>query len=143
MSQANGQSVRSDVLDAVVAALGENAYRCRFRTFAVAELPAENVLPNDEDPEYDNTMDVERRFRFDVRHTVAAIDGAEKVADARYVRAYALLQVDPTLGGLVKRVVEVKTKWEMEQAEQQLMALVVTYEAEFSTSRSDPSVAGY
>lgn len=143
MSQQNGQSVSSDILDAVVETLGIGAYRCRFKPFAKADLPADNVIPEDNPGEYQNTGDIERRMRFHVRHTVAAIEGADLVADARYVRGAKLLMADRTLGGKVKIIREIDCKWEREQAETQIIALVVTYEAEFSTSTTDPSVPGY
>ena len=144
-SATSGQSIASDVLDAVVARLGGNAagaWRCRFRDFAVDDLPADNVLPDQSSLEYQSTDDVDRTFRFFVRHTVAASDGTDKLADARYVRGGKLLLADPTLGGLVRYTREVATKWEFEQKEFELVAFVVTYEVEFSTSRRDPSVAG-
>jgi len=146
MSQQNGQSVASDILDAVVAALGGNAagaWRCRFKPFAKAELPAKNVIPEDDDPEYQNTGDIERRMRFHVRYTAAAVDGADLVADAQYVSGTKLLMADRTLGEACKILREVGSKWEREQAETQLIALTVTYEAEFSTTTNDPSIPGY
>lgn len=145
-SFATGQSIASDVIDAVVTILGgnaANAWRCRFRLFAPTELPADNVLPEQGTPSYEDTSDTERPFRFMVRHLAMATDAADKVADTRYVRAVRLLMADPTLGGLVRYVREVDTKWEYEEQEQQIASLVVTYEAQFSTSRTDPSVPGY
>ena len=65
------------------------------------------------------------------------------VADARYVRGAKLLMADRTLGGLVKIIREIDCKWEREQAEVQIIALVVTYEVEFTTSTTDPSVPGF
>ena len=144
-SAATGQSIASDVLDAVVAILGGNAagaWRCRFRPFAVTELPADNVLIDQNSLDYQASDDVDRTFRFFVRHTVAAADAADKLADARYVRGARLILADPTLGGLVRYTREISAKPDMDQAEVELFALAVTYEVEFSTSRSDPSVAG-
>ncbi len=144
-SAANGQSIASDVLDAIVARLGGNvagAWRCRFRDFAVEDLPADNVLPDMSSLEYQSTDDVDRTFRIFVRHTVAGTDGTDKIADARYVRGAKLIMADPTLGGLVEYTREVATKWEFEQKEFELVAFVVTYEVQFSTSRRDPSIAG-
>lgn len=143
MSQQNGQSVQSDVLDKVVSTLGAGAYRCRFSDFADAELPADNVIPEDEDPQYLTTDDVEQTFRFHIRHMATSADGAEKLADARYVRGAKLLLQDVTLGGLVKRIKLIGRKWEMEKAEKQIVAAVATYECEYSTAMRDPSVPGY
>ena len=144
-SAATGQSVASDVLDAVVATLGgnaQNAWRCRFRHFSPAELPADNVLPDSGVASYEDTDDVERPFRFLVRHLAAATDGADKLADARYVRGARLLTADPTLRSLVRYLREIDTKWEVEGRESEIAALVATYEVQFSTSRHDPSIAG-
>ncbi|HSU19909.1 MAG TPA: hypothetical protein VLI45_09230 [Acidobacteriaceae bacterium] len=150
MSAENGQSIQSDILDAVVATLGGNAaniFRCRFSSFATSELPGDNVIPQEEDPEYQDTDGVERKFRFHVRHLAAvtknAATPADKVADARYVRGAKLLLADITLGSLVRRIREVSHKWEMEQSELDVIARVVTYEVEYSTILRDPSVQGY
>lgn len=140
------QSVASNILDAVVAALGgkaAGAYRCRFKPFAVTELPAMNVIPEDDDPQYQNTGDIERRMRFHVRYTASATDGVDKVVDAQYVSGTKLLMADRTLGNTCKILREVAGKWDREQAETQLIALDVTYEAEFSTTTTDPSQPGY
>lgn len=139
------QSVASNILDAAVAALGGNpagAWRCRFKPFAVAELPAMNVIPEDDDPQYQNTGDIEHRMRFHVRYTGSAVDGVDKLVDALYVEGTKLLMADRTLGGACKILREVGSKWDREQAETQLIALAVTYEAEFSTTTTDPSQAG-
>lgn len=145
MSQANGQSIQSDILDGVVAALGGDAasvFRCRFSDFGAEELPADNVIPEDETPEYQDNSGIELRHRFRIRHTAAAVDAVDKAVDLRYVRAQKLLLADPTLGGLVRYTRYISRKWEFEKGELDTVALVVVYEVEFSTSRSDPSVAG-
>jgi predicted RNase H-like HicB family nuclease len=142
----NGQSVQSNIIDAVVAALGGEAmavYRTRFTPFAVAELPADNVIPDAEEPEYQDNSDVELRHRFIIRHTAAAVDEVDKAVDLRYVRAYQLLQADPTLGGIVRYCRYVGRKWDRQTGEYDTVALAVTYEVEFSTTRSDPTVAGF
>jgi hypothetical protein len=146
MSKLNGQSVQSDIMESVVAALGGNAagtWRCRFSDFATSELPADNVIPEDEDPENLTTDDVEQTFKFHIRHMAAAVDGADKVADARYVRGAKLLLADVTLGGAVRRVWLTGRKWEMEKAERPIVVIVATYECEYSTALRDPSTPGY
>jgi hypothetical protein len=143
VSQQTGQSVGSDIIDAVVDVLGVGAYRCRFKPFARAELPAMNVIPEDNEAQYQNTGDIERRDRFHVRYTAAEIEGADLAADRLYVTGTKRLMADRTLGGAVKIVREIGAKWEREQAEVQIIALVVTYEVEYSTSTTDPSVPGY
>lgn len=137
-------SVQSVVLDAVVAALGGNAagaWRCRFTPFAAADLPADNVIPEDEDPTYSDNSGMDLQHHFKVRYTAAAVDTADKVADARYVRGQKLLLADPTLGGLVKMIRYAGRKWEFEKGEQDTVAIVVTYQVIFTTSYRDPSVA--
>ena len=146
MSQATGQSIQSDILDAVVALLGGaagSAYRTRFTPFAVAELPADNVLPEDETAEYQDNSGVELMHKFTIRHTAAAVDQVDKVVDLRYVRGYKLLQADPTLGGMVRYCRYIGRKWEFEKGELDTVALAVTYEVEFSTTRQDPTVPGF
>lgn len=140
------QSVQFQVLSLVVATLGgrdANVYRCRFTNFGIEELPADNVLPEQEDPEYIDTLDVEQHFKFVVRHIVAARDEADALADQRYVRAAQLLLADYTLGGVVRRVKLTGRKWEMEDAVKQIMACVATYDVEYSTTVTDPSLPGY
>jgi hypothetical protein len=134
------------VLDTVVARLQAaslNAFRCRFTPFSDSELPAINVLPADEEFEYQDSASVEELFHFDVRHVVSTIDAADKAADAQYILAARALLADITLGGTVRTLRLKKKKPEMEQGEKQYMALVVTYETEFSSTRSDPSVASF
>lgn len=146
MSAENGQSVQSDVIDAVVAALGgepARAFRCRFEDFAADECPAINVLPEMEDPESQDNTGTERTLRFMLRHMITAASGADKLADLEYVKAQKLLRTDAPLNEMVKTVREVGKKWEMERGELQVMALVVSYEVEFSTRRDDPSVPGF
>jgi len=146
MSAQNGQSIQSDVLDAVVAALvagGMNAFRTRFLQFAEKELPAVNVLPADDEFDYQDGSSPEELFAFDVRYLVSEVDGADAAADAQFVIGSKLLLALPPLGGLVRIVRVKKKKWEREIGEKEVMALVVTYETEFSSTRSDPSVASY
>ncbi|HZL20538.1 MAG TPA: hypothetical protein VFG23_22595 [Polyangia bacterium] len=140
-------SIQSQILDAVVATLGGEAasvYRCRFTPFSAAELVigADNVLPDDEQPELGTTDDTDLRHRFFIRHTFQAKDQVDIAVDARYVRAYKLLLADQTLGGLVRWTQYVGRKWEFEKGELDTAALVVTYEVQFSTNRSDPSTPG-
>ncbi len=146
-------SVQFALLDHATQLLGGNsagAWRCRFRNFALSELPCDNLLPEQSEALYDNTADVERKFRFHVRHMAAAVDdagtpvdGADRAADARYVRGAQRLMADRTWGGLIKIIREVGQRWEMEPGSLQIMALVVTYEIELSTQNTDPSLAGY
>lgn len=142
-------SLQMQVLVAVAAALGgksANAHRCRLMDFSAAELAnggADNVLPEDETSTEDTTDDTELTLRFQVVHLVQVASDVDIAVDARYVRAYRLLMANQTLYGLVRRVKYVKREWHMERKELQQVSLVVTYECEFSTSRSDPTVAGY
>ena len=141
-------SVQSTILDAIVAILGGSAagaYRCRFMAFSPDELKvgADNVLPDAGDADIQDDSDIERHFKFMIRHTAAAVDGADLIADARYVTAQKKLLADLTLGGLVKTTHEISTKWEMQEGKLDTIAMVATYEVEFSTTRTDPSVAGF
>jgi hypothetical protein len=145
MSQANGQSLQSDLLDAVVAALGgeaANVWRCRFQPFGPAELPAINVIPDEEQALYEIAGQRETHFRFKVRHMAATTDAVDKVVDLAYVAAEKLLLADPTFAGLVRMTRHIGGKWEFEDATLQQCAFAITYEAEFSTKRNDPSTPG-
>jgi hypothetical protein len=133
----------SDVLDAVVAALGTTASRSRMIPYKQAELPAENVLPEDEAYDYEDSDSIEVHGQFNVRYMVVAADGAEQLADQRFVRGTKILQTDPTLSSLTRIIRVRKSKWEMEEGEKQILTKVVTYEAEFGISRNDPSHPGY
>lgn len=141
-------SVQSTILTAVAAALGgesASAFRCRFTPFSAAELAAGayNVLPEDEQPELGGTDDTDLRHKFIVRCMGAAVDHVDEMIDALYVAGYKRILEDPTLGGLVRWIRYVGRKWEYQQGEVETVALAVMFEAEFSTNRSDPSVAGF
>lgn len=140
-------SIQSQVMDAVVAALGGNAagaYRCRFSPFSIEEVKAgcENVIPESEDAEYVLAGQADIRSRFMVRHMLATVDGVDQAVEARFVRGAQLILADPTLGGLCTTTRYIGRKWEREKAEYDEIALVVTYEAQFSTSLRDPSLRG-
>ncbi len=144
------QSVQFEISNAVVNALGgkaQNAHRCRLMDFSAEELKdtgADNVIPDTEDVDAaQSTDDEELVWRFFIRHMVTTAAGTDRIADQRYVRGRRLIEQDPTLGGMVRRVTYVGRKWEMERTELQQMALVVTYEVKFSTRRNDPTIAGY
>jgi hypothetical protein len=142
-------TIQFEILRAVTAVLGgkaANAHRCKLSNFSEAELAnggADNVLPEKETSEEDTTDDTELLHRFQIVHQVQGASGTDAIADARFVRAFRLLNADPTLGGLVRRVKYVSREWHMESKELQQMSLVSTWECEFSTSRSDPTLAGY
>ena len=142
-----GASLQSQVIAAVVDRLDQatsaRAYRTRMSAFATAQLPAFNVFPDDGEAEYGTAGVVSRTFRFYVRHMAVALDQVDVAADALYVAGNKALMADPTLGGLVRSLREGKQKWEMEKGEVEIAALVVTYEAEFTTARADPSRKGY
>ena len=131
------------VISGILGGEAQGVYLCRFEDFGMDELPADNIIPEDEDPEYLNTDDVEQKGRFTIRHLVAQRDGALLGADARYVRGAQLLLADKTLGGLVQSCKLLGRKWEKEKATLEVMACVATYEIQYSTSLGDPSVAGY
>jgi hypothetical protein len=145
----SAHSIQFQVLRAVVDQLGgkaQNAHRCRLRDFSaeeLGELGADNVLPEKESNDEQTTDDSELIMRFQVVHMVQATEGADRHADLRYVRAFELLMANQTLGGLVRRVKYISRDWHIERRELELMSIVVTYECEFSTSRTDPKVAGY
>lgn len=137
-------SLQSQILAAAVAAFngagGVVAYRTRMTAFKASELPATNLLPDEEDAEYNDTDSIDRRFRFKVRHTAVAVDQVDVTVDAAYIGGQKALFADVTLGGLAYATREISKKWEFEKGELDTVALVVMYETQFSTTRSDPSV---
>lgn len=139
-------SIQSLILATVVATLnangsGLNAYRTRMTAFAQSQLPAINVLPDEGEALYMDSDSINRKLRFKVRHMAIAVDEVDAAVDSQYVEAQKKLFADPTLGGLTYYCHELTQKWELEKGEYDAVALVVTYEVEFSTTRSDPSVA--
>lgn len=136
-------SVQSQILAAAVAALnagGVSAFRCRMTAFSPEQLPAANVLPDEGQAAYTDTDSIDRHIRFKVRYTTQAVDECDAAVDAVYVTGSQALLADPTLGGLAIFTREMEQKWEMEKGALDTVALAVTYESEFSTTRSDPSV---
>jgi hypothetical protein len=138
------QSIQFTLLAAIAALIG--AANCRLKPWADAELPAMNVMPDEQDIEPTSSGQVERSTRFQVRYIASGTDAttpATQAADTMYVVANALLLTGITLGGQVHAIRELKHKYEREQAEKQQIAQVVTYQIDFSTSRNDASKAGY
>lgn len=145
-------SLQSRVIAAAVAALnaeGANlspavqAYRTRMEPFTVAQLPAWNVLPDDSEADYSDAYSgsVDWKFRWKMRCTAAAVNEVDAAADPLYVAGSQAILNDPTLGGVCLRTRFSGIKWEREgQGEYDQCALVVTFESEFATSQSDPSV---
>jgi hypothetical protein len=140
-------SVQSQVLDAAIAALNTTewlAYRTRMASFKADQLPAFNVLPDDAEPDYTDAYagTVDWKFRFRVRCMAAAINEVDRAVDPLFIEASQVILSDPTLGGLVRITRYVSQKWEREgEGEYDQCALVLTFESEFGTSRSDPSVS--
>lgn len=138
-------SIQSQILAAVVATLnaggGTTAFRTRMAAFSKAQLPAINVLPDEGDAIYLDSDSINRKLRFKLRHMAVAVDEVDAAVDLVYVAAQKKLFADPKFGGLTYYCHELAQKWELEKGEYDAVALVVTYEVEFSTTRSDPSVA--
>ena len=115
------------------------AFRTRVESFGPHQLPAWNVLPDEGSAQYVETAAVNRKVRFCVRNMVAAHDQADLAADPLYVVSTRALCADPSLGGLVRYTREISQKWERDgPASEDNIALVVTYEVEFATLRTDP-----
>jgi hypothetical protein len=138
-------SVQSQIMAQIVAvtnnAAGARSWRTRMTAFKAAELPAINVIPDEGEVEYIDTHSVERKFRFKLRLITQSVDECDAAIDPVYIAANAAITADPRLGGLAIFTREGPSKWEMEKGEYDFVALVVTYEVEFSTTRSDPSVS--
>jgi hypothetical protein len=146
-------SIQSQVLDAAVALLNTAgvgmsspvaAYRTRIEAFEPTEPRAWNVLPEDgeADPAESYSGATAHVFRFCVRCTVSANNQADKAADPLFTVAMTALLTDPTLGGLVSFTRYVSQKWERDGASaNDNLALVLTFETKFATSRIDPTVA--
>ena len=138
-------SIMSQIMDAAVARLnnagGAKSWRTRMTAFNADELPAINVLPDEGDAEYLDTESIDRKFVFKVRYITQAVNECDAAIDPVYVAGNTALLADPMLGGLVRFTRENSSMWEFEKGEQDTVALVVLYQAEFSTTRSDPSVS--
>lgn len=146
-------TIQSQVLDAAVALLNTagagmapmvNAYRTRVEAFEAAQLPAWNVIPDEGEPDPAKSYSgaTAHVFRFCVRCTVSVNNQADKAADPLYAAAVTALLSDPTLGGLVLFIREGAQKWERDgTAANDNLALVVTFETEFATARTNPTVA--
>jgi len=144
-----GQSIQSQVIGAVVALLATAgaafatpvlAFRTRVESFDPAQVPAWNVIPEDGETEYVECAAVDRKFKFCVRNMVSAQNQADLAADPLYVVSTQALCADPSLGGLVRYTREISQKWERDgPASQDNLALVVTYQVEFATLRTDPT----
>lgn len=135
-------SLQSQIMAAVVAALAATetpAYRTRMEAFAADQLPAYNVLPAEGETEYLDNSAIDRKFRFMVRHVAQAANEVDLAVDPLYVAGVRAILADPTLGGLARYTREISQKWDLEKGSVDTVALVVTYESEFETSRSDPS----
>jgi hypothetical protein len=146
-----GQSIQSQIVAYVVgllnAAGAENftvavsAFRTRVEEYASTQLPAWNVIPDDGEAQYREVSAVDRTFRFCVRSMVSAQNQADLAADPLYVVSTQALCADPSLGGLVRYTREISQKWERDgNASQDNIALVVTYQVEFATLRTDPTM---
>lgn len=146
-------SIQSRALDYVVAALASagaalipkaSSARCQVEAFEQDQLPAYNVLPDEGEVEVANSYSgaTAEKFRFCVRCTVGANNQADKAADPLYVAARPAILSDPTMGGLVNFTRYVSQKWEKDgPAATDNLALVLMFETEFATSRTDPTVA--
>lgn len=140
-------SIQSQLVALAVAALqgagGEAvvAYRCRMAAFKRAELPAINVIPKASEPEYNDVGSIDRRLSLEVRYTGVSIDEVDAAIDPIYTAGNAALLADPRWGGLATFTRELGSRWELEKGEVDTVALVVIYEIDFSTTRSDPSVS--
>jgi hypothetical protein len=137
-------SVESQITALAVVALngagGAPSFRCKMSAFTAAQLPAINVLPDEDDAEYNDTDSADRRFRFKVRYIGVAVDEVDAAIDPIYVAGNNALLADPKFGGLAIFTRELSSKWEFENGALDTVAKVVLYETEFSTSRRDPSV---
>jgi hypothetical protein len=146
-------SIQSQIIAAAVAALNTSgaamapavtAYRCRVEAFAPAQLPAWNVIPDDAEKDKANSYSgVDAwRLRFCVRCMVSAQNTADAAADPLYSAAVKAILADPTMGGLATFAEELTHKWERDgTAATDNLALVVTFETQFSTRRGDPTVS--
>jgi hypothetical protein len=105
-------------------------------------LPSYNVLPDEGEEDQTNSYSgaTGERFRFCVRCTVSANNQADKAADPLYAIARPAILSDPTLGGLVTFTRYKSQKWEKDgPSASDDLALVLTFECEFTTARTDPT----
>lgn len=149
----SGQSIQSQIVAKAVSLLNTagaalpspiQAYRSQVEAFEPEQLPAWNVIPIEDVPDYQGSMcgAVDWKFNFSVRNMVAARNQADLAADALFVASSKAILADPTLGGLVRYTRFTSKKWERDGfASQDNIALVVNYEVEFGTLQTDPTIA--
>jgi hypothetical protein len=141
-------SIQSQIMAAAVAALnktdvGYTAYRCRMAAFTPDQLPAWNVLPEEDAPDYSGASSgsVNWKFSFRVRCMVASVGEVDAAADPLFVAACQAILADPTLGGLAVITRLAGVKWERDaKGEYDQCAQVIVFESEFGTARNNPSV---
>lgn len=140
-------SVQSQIIAKAVTLLTDSgaapAYRTRMQPFTAAQLPAFNVLPDAGDADYSESYSgsVDWKFKFNVRCMAVTVDEVDVACDVLYVAACQAILADITMGGLCTGVRVLGVKWDREaKGEYDSCAQVITFEAEFSAARNDPSV---
>jgi hypothetical protein len=108
------------------------AYRSREAAIARTEGPALLVRWDDEEVGNEavglTKRDLTVTLTFIARGTVP-----DKVADPLMVAMHAAIYADQTLGGLCARVIEMGTKPDFEVADQDAVAIVVSYRVRYLT----------
>lgn len=129
-------SIRDQILDRFTA-IGDTvpdaaAFRSREAALAREEGPAILVRWSDDQAET-KMQDFTAR---DLTVTVTFIARGpipDQVADPIMVAMHAALYVDQTLGGLCRRIIEGETKPDFEVADQNAVAIVVSYKVRYLT----------
>lgn len=142
-------SIQAQVIAEIVSRLGSAAapapvYRTRVEPFGPEDVPAINVFPGDEDPDYRSAGNDEYRLMWQVRVecVVTAKGEVDLAADPLRVWAQQQLMKDRTLGGIVEDCSIKGVTWEIPEnrADVDVIFLVLTFELKFATAAGDPTV---
>jgi hypothetical protein len=138
---------RETIIEAVVTALSAGTppgQVGRTNTFqrndADSSLPAILVYPEQEKVQRLGDSDACRTLSIGVECQVKGAPPIDQALDPLLVWVCQKLLADDTLGGLVWRVQETGTMWQVETGDEDIASAKVTFDIQYATPRSDPTV---
>lgn len=143
-------SIQAQVIAAIVSLLGQTGapatvYRTRVEPFGPEDIPAINVFPGEEAPDYRDAGNDEYRLTWQVRVEciVTAAGEVDLAADPLRVWVQQQLMKDITLGQLVEGCTIKSVTWEIPEnrADVDVIFQVLTFEIKFATALGDPTVS--
>lgn len=130
-------SIDEQILEALntkltAANTGATVFRSRGAALALTEGSAILIEPEEEPVKYIGVTVSMREFM--ARLTILARGPIpDQVADSVRIPMHASVMSDPTLGGLVQRIVEDRSEWTIEEADQTAVRLEVRYKFIYAT----------